>query len=218
MTSVGTPIFVAPEVMKGERYGATADSYSFGICLVAMIRADKDVMEFYFQALRKKMKRKSLKGVGITILNTRMYTQGWRPLLPVTFIRAYGKLSELIYRCWSQVPEERPSFDEIVLLLQGEIGEEVKKKAEPEIVFLSQIPDEDYQKQAAGEAVMGGDEDEDEDADMDTARFVSRRMHEDVMKEMISRKEYEVLAAKDRELEEVLAAKDRELDELRRGS
>jgi len=206
MTSVGTPIFVAPEVMKGERYGATADSYSFGICLVAMIRADEDVMEFYFQALRKKMKRKSMQGVGIAILNTRMYTKGWRPLLPVTFIRAYGKLCELIYRCWSQVPEERPSFDEIVRLLQGEVGEEVKKKAEPEIVFLSQIPDEEYQKQAAGEAVMGGDEDE--DADMDTARFVSRRMHEDVMKEMISRKEYE----------EVLAAKDRELDELRRGS
>ena len=39
MTSVGTPIYVAPEVMAGYAYDATADSYSFGICLVAMIRA-----------------------------------------------------------------------------------------------------------------------------------------------------------------------------------
>jgi len=37
--------------MAGNHYDATADSYSFGICLVAMIRGEKDVMEFYFQAL-----------------------------------------------------------------------------------------------------------------------------------------------------------------------
>jgi len=48
MTSVGTPIYVAPEVMVGHSYDATADSYSFGICLVALIRGKKDVMEFYF--------------------------------------------------------------------------------------------------------------------------------------------------------------------------
>jgi len=48
---------VAPEVMAGNHYDATADSYSFGICLVAIIRGEKDVMEFYFQALRKTMKR-----------------------------------------------------------------------------------------------------------------------------------------------------------------
>jgi hypothetical protein len=42
-----------------------------------MIRADKDIMEFYFQALRKTMKKKTKAGVGITILNTRMYTKGF---------------------------------------------------------------------------------------------------------------------------------------------
>ena len=47
------------------------------IYLVTMIRADKDIMEFYFQALRKKKKRKTKAGVGITILNTRMYTKGF---------------------------------------------------------------------------------------------------------------------------------------------
>jgi len=78
MTSVETPIYVAPEVMVvGNYYDATADSYSFGICLVAMIRGEKDVMEFYFQALRETMKRKTKKGVGITILNNRMYCYSW---------------------------------------------------------------------------------------------------------------------------------------------
>ena len=74
MTSVGTPIYVAPEVLAGNRYDATADSYSFGVCLVAMIRGEKDVSEFYFQALRKTMKRKTKKDVGVTILNNRIYS------------------------------------------------------------------------------------------------------------------------------------------------
>ena len=38
MTSVGTPIYVAPEVMRGNQYDSKCDSYSFGICLVAMCR------------------------------------------------------------------------------------------------------------------------------------------------------------------------------------
>jgi len=42
-----------------------------------------------FQALRKTMKRKTKKGVGITILNNRMYSQGWRPLLPLEFKRSF---------------------------------------------------------------------------------------------------------------------------------
>ena len=37
MTSVGTPIYVSPEVMRGDRYDSKADSYSFGVCLVAMV-------------------------------------------------------------------------------------------------------------------------------------------------------------------------------------
>ena len=76
MTSVGTPIYVAPEVMLGNFYDATADSYSFGICLVAMIRGERTIMEFFMQSLRKTMKRRTKKGVGITILNNRMHHRG----------------------------------------------------------------------------------------------------------------------------------------------
>ena len=100
MTSVGTPIYVAPEVMAGNHNDATADCYSFGISLVAMIRGEKEVMEFYFQALRKKMKPKTKKGVGIiTILNNRMYNKGWRPLLALEFERSYPKLYKLLKKC-----------------------------------------------------------------------------------------------------------------------
>jgi serine/threonine protein kinase len=43
MTSVGTPIYISPEVMRGDRYDVTADTWSYGLCLVAMIRAEKNI-------------------------------------------------------------------------------------------------------------------------------------------------------------------------------
>jgi serine/threonine protein kinase len=50
MTSVGTPIYIAPEVMRGDRYdGRAADAWSFGLCLVAMIRAERTLEQFFYQ-------------------------------------------------------------------------------------------------------------------------------------------------------------------------
>jgi len=181
MTSVGTPIYVAPEVMAGNHYDATADSYSFGVCLVAMIRGEKDVMEFYFQALRKTMKRKTKMGVGITILNNRMYSKGWRPLLPLEFERSYPKLCKLLKKCWAQKKEDRPSFDQIVKLMQGEVSDEVRRKEEPVITIYSVEDDALYQER------MGKDEhfrEDDEDAQLDTAKFVSRREFDGVLTEL----------------------------------
>jgi serine/threonine protein kinase len=37
MTAVGTPLFCAPEILRGEAYGASADVYSFGLLLLAMV-------------------------------------------------------------------------------------------------------------------------------------------------------------------------------------
>ena len=175
MTSVGTPIYVAPEVMRCYHYTATADTYSFGMCLVAMIRADRYIMEFYFQALRKKMKRKTKASVGITILNTPMYTLGWRPLL--TFKKAYTKLDALIERCWSQVQEERPLFDEIARLMQGDIAEEIRRKDEPEITYLSKEDDSLYHER------LGVDEqfEDDREEGMDTTKMVSERVHTETL-------------------------------------
>jgi serine/threonine protein kinase len=83
MTMVGTPIYIAPEILKNDRYDSKADVYSFAICLIAMMRADGHVVTFFFESLRKSMKRKHLRGVGINVLNNRVVNQGWRPLIPV---------------------------------------------------------------------------------------------------------------------------------------
>ena len=36
MTATGTPLFCAPEVVKGENYDEKCDSYSFGLLLMAL--------------------------------------------------------------------------------------------------------------------------------------------------------------------------------------
>jgi serine/threonine protein kinase len=64
MTTVGTPIYMAPEVMRSEKYDSKADVYSFSICLVAMLRPAGTVVDYFFEALRCKMKRKDTDGIG----------------------------------------------------------------------------------------------------------------------------------------------------------
>ncbi|GMI23079.1 hypothetical protein TeGR_g9797 [Tetraparma gracilis] len=127
MTAVGTPIFVCPEIIRSGRYDAKADSYSFGICLVAMMRVEDTIVNFFFNALIKKMRKATRMGVGLMALN-RNIEKGWRPTLPEEF---YPSLVDLIWRCWDDDPEKRPNMDEVVRLLMGPIADEVRSNHEP---------------------------------------------------------------------------------------
>jgi hypothetical protein len=131
------------------------------------------------------------------------YHEGWRPLLPLNFVKAYPKLHALIQECWRVRRKERPNFDQIVSRLQGDIGDEIKRKEEPKIELYSKEDDEIYRGRI-------GKEDEIEDSDeegvvMKTAReqvVTMRREHEKAMalkdkameelKETLRRKEEEV--------------------------
>jgi serine/threonine protein kinase len=89
MTSVGTPIYIAPEVMRADHYDVKADTWSYGLCLVAMIRAERTLEQFFYQvslparrftnddfnthsckALRKHKKRRTTKGLGMGQMTT----------------------------------------------------------------------------------------------------------------------------------------------------
>jgi len=113
-----------------------------------MINAEKNAVEFFFESLRKHMKKKNRRGVGMAILNNRMLNKMWKPNLPVEFVRSYPKLGGLIRRCWTNETDLRPDFDEIVRLLQGEIHDEIRTALEPEITLLSEEPDEVYWQEA----------------------------------------------------------------------
>ncbi|GMI31708.1 hypothetical protein TeGR_g7622, partial [Tetraparma gracilis] len=154
------------------------------------------------------------------------YSEGWRPILPLTFVKAYPKLNALIQECWRVRRKERPNFDQIVARLQGDIGDEIKRKEEPKIELYSKEDDEVYRNRI-------GKEDELEDSDEEeigTKRgdVVSKAEHDKVvaakdqaMAEL--RVRVETMEEKERkgetvgkaEHEQVVAAKDQAMAELR---
>jgi len=147
------------------------------------------------------MKRKTKKGVGITILNNRMYSKGWRPLLPLEFERSYPKLCKLLKRCWTQKKEDRPGFDEILRLMQGEVSDEVRRREEPEIVVYSNEDDAFYHER------LGKDE------------FFEEEVEEEeigALREMISKKKHEEVVKKHEEVLKVLKEKVWHLEERER--
>ncbi|GMI38924.1 hypothetical protein TeGR_g3516, partial [Tetraparma gracilis] len=194
MTSVGTPIYISPEVMRADHYDTRCDSWSYGLCLVAMIRADKNIQEFFYQCLRKQKRKRTTKGLGMGQMTKYYYQDGWRPLLPLSFVKAYPKLHTLIQECWKTKAKHRPTFDEIVTRLQNEIGDEIKRKEEPKITLMSVEPDSVYQERIGKDDEIE-DSDEEEEGGKGTRRgdVVSKAQHE------------KVVAAKDKVLEELTA-------------
>ena len=188
MTSVGTPIYVAPEVMKADTYTHKVDVYSFGICLVAMMRAERNIIDFFFESLRKYMHKANRKGLGITILNNYLQTRGWRPHIPPAFRRSYGKLGKLIEDCWAQDADKRPEFAEIVARLVGEVGEEVRRGREPDLVMLMDEDDalyiEEEKRLREGGRLVGGETRETGEGDLDRKDEGLRATYKNVISEL----------------------------------
>ena len=144
MTTVGTPVYMAPEILRNDQYDSKVDVYSFAICLIAMMRPDTSLVKFFFESLRKSMKRKTMSGIGINALNNKLVRLNWRPLVPKPFRTSYPAFTKLIKECWSADPSKRPTFDDIVRRLQGEIHDEVNTYEEPDVGLLHMQEDKLY--------------------------------------------------------------------------
>ena len=129
MTVVGTPLYIAPEVMRNERYGKRVDSYSFGVVLFACLRLRPTAFEAFASSLKEDMNKSSNRGIGAAILAHRIDV-GWRPRIPE---EVYPTLSNLIKKCWDDDPMVRPDFEKIVDTLRGEITEEIHSLPEPDL-------------------------------------------------------------------------------------
>jgi hypothetical protein len=76
---------------------------------------------------------------------------GWRPKIPKPFRISYPKFTKLLKECWRGVPSERPTFDEIVRRLNGEVADEVRRNPEPDITLLHLQSDAVYWEDIEGE-------------------------------------------------------------------
>jgi len=109
MTMVGTPMWMAPEVITGKKYTEKADVYAFGIILWEILTRsepyeDKETMQIVVEVVNDDL----------------------RPTIPAQF--KDSPLVPLMKDCWHPDPNMRPSFDVIVNRLEQLFKVEMKDK------------------------------------------------------------------------------------------
>eukprot|EP00948_MAST-09A_sp_MAST-9A-sp1_P000084 g84.t1 len=132
---VGTPFYIAPEVLREETSSKKSDVFSFGMVLFVVstfyhyrLRLTKEFCALIDIARLKPYPTK-LSPVQIcfkygekkhlTVMNAvKMMNAGWRPKLPPPFQNTWLELANLIQKCWNPLPEERPTINEVLSELQ----------------------------------------------------------------------------------------------------
>jgi len=127
MTMVGTPYYMAPEIFRGERYDKKVDVYSFGMLLAEMCQ-EGGIEDLLCAANAQSSKATLSRAKTLILLQNDML----RPFISGEN-NVSRKLREIMYKCWDNDSKERPSFYEIVRLLESELtenivrGEDLKK-------------------------------------------------------------------------------------------
>lgn len=91
---IATPIYLAPEIIEGNHFESSADVYSFGFLMYEVITG----------------KQSSLDGANTSYQVFLKSTEGVRPEIP-SFVKK--PIKDMIDRCWSCDPDNRPTFDEL---------------------------------------------------------------------------------------------------------
>lgn len=94
MSICGSPLWVAPEVLRGENYGTACDVFSFAVIVWEAIAWSEPYPDMGSSEV--------MSGVASGTL---------RPILPP---HTPSELKTLLLRCWRADPSERPTFDELV--------------------------------------------------------------------------------------------------------
>ncbi|KAI8562550.1 hypothetical protein RHMOL_Rhmol03G0044200 [Rhododendron molle] len=133
---VGTLIYMAPEILKREMHSEKSDAYSYGITINELLTGVVP-----YTNLRAEVQAHTVLEMNYSEqqLTAAIVSEGLRPALANLDSGAPTGLQHLIQRCWDANPQNRPSFDDIILGL-GHVRKcrktvEEKKKAvvEPSI-------------------------------------------------------------------------------------
>jgi len=97
--NVGTVCWIAPEIFSNKKlYSEKADVYSYGMIL--------------WELITREMPFDDTETFTIPVL----VTKGKRPKIPKTTPKEWSKL---VKKCWDQKPEKRPTFPQILTILEG---------------------------------------------------------------------------------------------------
>lgn len=113
--TVGTPMYMAPELLRGdEHYNSSIDIYSYSILAYEIVTGKEPYYELSSKITSISLSFKIMKG--------------YRPKLDDQPIPQ--KMKDLLSRCWDEQPEKPPTFSEICFLLLNDftfINEEIDK-------------------------------------------------------------------------------------------
>lgn len=94
---MGTPVYMAPEIMKDCEYSKACDVYSFALIVFELITYERPYEKMNYTQLLLKI------------------SQEYRPKIPPQTPSSYKNLIE---SCWAEDPSKRPTFEEILKLLK----------------------------------------------------------------------------------------------------
>ncbi|KAJ9694289.1 hypothetical protein PVL29_010002 [Vitis rotundifolia] len=128
---VGTLIYMAPEILRKEIHTEKSDVYSFGVSINELLTGIVPYTD-----LRAEAQAHTVLEMNYTEqqLTAAVASEGLRPVLAGLESAAPERLLSLIQRCWDANPQNRPSFDEIVMEL-GPILEHRKTVNEKEKIL-----------------------------------------------------------------------------------
>lgn len=133
---VGTLIYMAPEILRKEIHTEKSDVYSFGVTINELLTGVVPYTD-----LRAEAQAHTVLEMNYTEqqLTAAVVSERLRPQLANLGSSVLSGLASLIERCWDANPQTRPSFDEIVLELDGFLeqikGLEEKKASDETCVY-----------------------------------------------------------------------------------
>ena len=98
MTSVGSPLWAAPEVLRGEESGFPSDVYSFAVVVYESIEWQEPYPGLTSSTIMRQVAFNDL-----------------RPEIAVSYVPK--PLRAMLQQCWASDPKVRPDFDAINDLL-----------------------------------------------------------------------------------------------------
>ncbi|CAM9285282.1 unnamed protein product [Ectocarpus sp. 13 AM-2016] len=134
-TQVGTLLYIAPEIVRGDCYDERCDIYSFAVVLLAMLQLKDDVVTvFAEEAVRRGSTPPTgvgWAGGGLThmAITNQIVNEGLRPTLPS---EVFQTLRILIEQCWAPIPVMRPTFEEILEFLETIARDEIFERQQSE--------------------------------------------------------------------------------------
>jgi serine/threonine protein kinase len=93
MTRCGTPCWTAPEVIRGDKYGESADVFSFGVVMWEVLTRHQPYAGRNFM------------GVSLDVL------EGRRPQIPGDCPADFRRVMK---RCWHPNPDRRPRMEDVL--------------------------------------------------------------------------------------------------------